>query len=451
MKKVAVVDDDVNLREALNLILLGEGYKVQVFPSGESVLSYIQNHEAGFDIIISDERMSGISGLELLSELRKRNNEVPFIIITAYGTVHQAVDAMKRGATDFLLKPFAKEAVLEVVRRSLDVDTKEQLVSKRDVGRPLITRNRVMKRILEVAESVARSEATVLLQGESGTGKELVSRLIHRSSSRCSRPFVAVNCAALPANLLESELFGHEKGAFTGAASRKLGKFELAHGGTLLLDEISEMDLLLQAKLLRVLQEREVDRVGGTDPIPVDVRVIATTNRNLEQMVRNHYFRADLFYRLNVIPLTLPSLRERSDDIEPLLEYFMRKYLGEKPPIIPPEVLTSLREYRWPGNIRELQNAVERAAILCSGNSPRKEHFFLTTGNIDEARLADDISIDRTEDLRIESGMKVHEVEKNLIMETLRTTAQNRTKAADLLGISVRTLRNKLQLYGEEG
>jgi len=457
MKRIAIVDDELNIREALGLILTTQGYVIDKFPSGESALSAIlgadlnQTRTCQFDLIISDERMGGISGLEFLSELRKREIQTPFVIITAFGTVHQAVDAMRRGATDFLLKPFAKEAVLEVLHRAFHTtDPVHTRTTKRDVGRPLITRNRVMKRILEVAEAVARSEATVLLQGESGTGKELVSRLIHKNSARRDQPFVAVNCAALPANLLESELFGHEKGAFTGAAARKLGKFELAHGGTILLDEISEMDLLLQAKLLRVLQEREVDRVGGSEPIAIDVRVITTTNRNLEQMVRDNQFRADLYYRLNVIPLTLPPLRERKDDIEPLLEFFMRKYLGEKAPPVPAEALDALREYRWPGNIRELQNAVERAAILSCGNTPSKEHFLLGAGDLSMNRLESRVTVERSEELRIESGMTVHEVEKNLIMETLRTTSQNRTRAADLLGISVRTLRNKLQVYGEE-
>jgi DNA-binding NtrC family response regulator len=457
MKRIALADDELNIREALGLILTTEGYVVEKFSSGESALSAILGGDKGqskscqFDLIISDERMGGISGLEFLSELRKRDIQTPFVIITAFGTVHQAVDAMRRGATDFLLKPFAKEAVLDVLNRALfATDAPNVSVTKRDAGRPLITRNRVMKRILEVAEAVARSEATVLLQGESGTGKELVSRLIHKNSARRDQPFVAVNCAALPANLLESELFGHEKGAFTGAAARKLGKFELAHGGTILLDEISEMDLLLQAKLLRVLQEREVDRVGGAEPIPIDVRVITTTNRNLEQMVRDNQFRADLYYRLNVIPLTLPPLRERKDDIEPLLDFFMRKYLGEKAPQIPAEALVALQEYRWPGNIRELQNAVERAAILCCGGTPSREHFLLGPADSGISRLDNRVTVERSEDLRIESGMTVHEVEKNLIMETLRSTGQNRTKAADLLGISVRTLRNKLQMYGEE-
>jgi DNA-binding NtrC family response regulator len=457
MKRIAIADDELNIREALGLILTTQGYAVEKFSSGESALSAIIGGNIGqirscpFDLIISDERMGEISGLEFLSELRKREIFTPFVIITAFGTVHQAVDAMRRGATDFLLKPFAKKAVLDVLHRALHTTKMvASSVTKRDVGRPLITRNRVMKRILEVAEAVARSEATVLLQGESGTGKELVSRLIHKNSTRRDQPFVAVNCAALPANLLESELFGHEKGAFTGAAARKLGKFELAHGGTILLDEISEMDLLLQAKLLRVLQEREVDRVGGTEPIPIDVRVITTTNRNLEQMVRDNQFRADLYYRLNVIPLTLPPLRERKDDIEPLLDFFMRKYLGDKAPQVPAEAMIALQEYRWPGNIRELQNAVERAAILCCGGTPSKEHFLLGSVDPGVSRLDSRVTIERSEDLRIESGMTVHEVEKNLIMETLRTTGQNRTKAADLLGISVRTLRNKLQVYGEE-
>jgi transcriptional regulator with PAS, ATPase and Fis domain len=330
-----------------------------------------------------------------------------------------------------------------------------------------------MIRVLEVAEAVARSEATVLIQGESGTGKELIARFIHASSLRSQQPFVAVNCAALPENLLESELFGHEKGAFTGAQTRKLGKFELAHGGTILLDEISEMDLALQAKLLRVLQEREVDRVGGKDPVTIDVRVLATTNRDLEDTVREGKFRADLFYRLNVIPVTLPPLRERKSDIQLLTEHFMRQYLGEGAPALPREVLDALMSHRWPGNIRELQNAVQRAAILSQGKTPREADFLLSMNPQDQleafrGQVAAPIrpgslqaSIEKviepssgyeTEgaNLKIRSGTTVQEMEKALILETLRATGDNRTEAAKLLGISIRTLRNKLHEYRGE-
>jgi DNA-binding NtrC family response regulator len=442
MTKVALVDDDLNVREALTLTLEAQGYEVEAFQSAEGALTRLLDPQHTYDIVISDEQMPGLSGTQFLREVRKNNPNLPFVIISAYGTVHKAVEAMKHGATDFLLKPFASDQVLEVLKRSLESPKDDSTVARHDVGRPLITRNRVMKRILEVAEAVAKSEATVLLQGESGTGKELIARLVHRSSPRADRPFVAVNCAALPAQLLESELFGHEKGSFTGAVSKKLGRFELAHGGTILLDEVSEMDILLQAKLLRVLQEREVDRVGGSEPIRIDVRVIATTNRNLEQMVADNEFRADLYYRLNVIPLTIPPLRERIDDVPLLLEFFMRKYLGKKMPVITPAVLDALCAYRWPGNVRELQNAVERAAILSQGSPPQAEHFMLGGG------LARQVETSTTEEgLRIQSGMTVHEVEKNLIYETLRSTGNNRSQAAELLGISIRTLRNKLQAY----
>jgi transcriptional regulator with PAS, ATPase and Fis domain len=326
-----------------------------------------------------------------------------------------------------------------------------------------------MIRVLEVAEAVARSEATVLIQGESGTGKELIARFVHASSPRSQQPFIAVNCAALPASLLESELFGHEKGAFTGAQTRKIGKFELAHGGTILLDEISEMELALQAKLLRVLQEREVDRVGGKDPVSIDVRVLATTNRNLEESVREGRFRADLYYRLNVIPLTLPPLRDRRSDIKLLTEHFMRQYLGENAPQLPVEVLEALMSHPWPGNIRELQNAVQRAAILSRGSIPRESDFLLSMSpsiQLDSLRAEPapraplNSLVERTVEpppndgmtpLVIRSGTTVQEMEKALILETLRATQNNRTEAARLLGISIRTLRNKLHEYRGDG
>ena len=301
---------------------------------------------------------------------------------------------------------------------------------------------------------MAPSDATVLIQGESGTGKELIARFVHTASPRVQQPFIAVNCAALPEQLLESELFGHEKGAFTGAANRKIGKFELAHGGTILLDEVSEMDVLLQAKLLRVLQEREVDRVGGKEPISVDVRVLATTNRNLEEMARNGQFRADLYYRLNVIPITLPPLRQRPSDVKLLIDHFMRQYLGENAPVLAPELIAALQSHSWPGNIRELQNAVERAAILSRGSAPKESDFMLGLGSSPlrssverESLPASAAAQDQQNGLVIRSGLTVQEMEKSLILETLKSTSDNRTQAAKLLGISIRTLRNKLHEY----
>jgi two-component system response regulator FlrC len=415
--------------------------------------------------------MPELSGLELLAALQKRGSDVPVVMITAYGTINQAVEAMQNGAADFITKPFNAADLERIIDRVLLPESKEcrQMAGRARGGRPIVTNDPLMIRVLEVAEAVARSEATVLIQGESGTGKELIARFVHASSPRHTQPFIAVNCAALPASLLESELFGHEKGAFTGAQNRKIGKFELAHGGTILLDEISEMDVALQAKLLRVLQEREVDRVGGKEPVSIDVRVLATTNRNLEDSVREGKFRADLYYRLNVIPLTLPPLRERRSDVKLLTEYFMRQYLGDNAPSLPAEVLEALMSHSWPGNIRELQNAVQRAAILSRGGTPRESDFLLSMNPATQLesfksdaparapltnmieRSVDDSHAQASDSLTIRSGTTVQEMEKALILETLRATSNNRTEAAKLLGISIRTLRNKLHEYRGEG
>jgi two-component system response regulator FlrC len=426
---------------------------------GKSATAALENDS--FDLIITDQRMPEMTGQELMAWVQKKELSTPVIMITAYGTINQAVEAMQLGAADFLTKPFSAEDLERVVERVLSPESTEFRAKgkKAAKGRPIITNDSLMKRMLEVAEAVARSDATVLIQGESGTGKELIARLIHSASPRTEQAFVAVNCAALPATLLESELFGHEKGAFTGAQARKIGKFELAHGGTILLDEISEMELALQAKLLRVLQEREVDRVGGQNPITIDVRVLATTNRNLEESVKSGKFRADLYYRLNVIPLTLPPLRQRAGDIKLLVEHFMRKYLGDSAPALSPEVLLSLQQHPWPGNVRELQNAVERAAILSRGQTPRESDFLLGQQNGLRSQITVETVADSTPTpepsssggLMIRSGVTVQEMEKALILETLKSTDNNRTLAAKMLGISIRTLRNKLHEYNFEG
>lgn len=347
-KRVLVVDDDLDMQVALEASLEDAGYSVVIAENGLKAVEHLNNKEA-FDIIITDQQMPEMNGLELLRYLQSNSIDIPTIMITAYGTISQAVDAMQAGATDFIPKPFSVEDLLRVVERvsAPEMEAFNKNKGKKSAGRPIITQDSFMIRVLEVAEAVAKSDATVLVQGESGTGKELIARLIHAASPRAENNFVAVNCAALPASLLESELFGHEKGAFTGAQQRKIGKFELAQGGTILLDEISEMDLNLQAKLLRVLQEREVDRVGGKEPISIDVRVVATTNRNLEEFVRSGGFRADLYYRLNVIPLTLPALRERKGDIELLIKHFMSVYLGKNAPKIDDGVMQVLMNYPW--------------------------------------------------------------------------------------------------------
>ena len=480
-QRVLVADDDPQMQLAVKTCLSRKDFDVTVVNNGLSALELLEREN--FDLVISDQQMPQMSGSELLASLLKKGSEVPVVMITAYGTITQAVEAMQNGAADFITKPFTAQDLERIVERVLLPESKasRQRAPKQNRGRPIISQDPLMKRVLEVAEAVARSEATVLIQGESGTGKELIARFVHTSSPRSHQPFVAVNCAALPESLLESELFGHEKGAFTGAQNRKIGKFEMAHGGTILLDEISEMELGLQAKLLRVLQEREVDRVGGKDPISIDVRVLATTNRNLEDSVREGKFRADLYYRLNVIPITLPPLRERKSDIKLLTEFFMRQFLGENAPRLSDQVLEALLNHPWPGNIRELQNAVQRAAILSAGAAPRQSDFLLSMNPSDQldmlrearpaalpsapasgpaqpARLADSIECIResspsTEDgaLVIRSGTTVQDMEKALILETLRANNNNRTEAAKLLGISIRTLRNKLHDYRQEG
>ena len=480
--KILVADDDPQMQLAVKATLSRAGYAVTIVGNGKAALEATEQQH--FDLIISDQRMPEMTGNELMAELQRRESTIPIIMITAHGTVNQAVEAMQAGAADFITKPFSHQDLERVVERVLSLDQKEiKAKSKKSKGRAIITNDPTMIRILEVAEAVAKSDATILIAGESGTGKELIARLIHTSSPRASQQFVAVNCAALPDTLLESELFGHEKGSFTGAQTKKIGKFELAHGGTILLDEISEMDLALQAKLLRVLQEREVDRVGGSSPISIDVRVVATTNRNLEEEVKAGRFRADLYYRLNVIPLTLPALRHRKDDIRLLSHHFIKQFLG-KDIEIPVDVMTALQAYPWPGNIRELQNAIERGAILCNGNTPKQADFFLGTQG--QSTLSQQIEIVREpvqnasaedlsdneadmlhpvhgqhyliddvqqakaaseEPLLIRSGLTVHQVEKVLIFETLKSCNQNRTQAAKLLGISIRTLRNKLAEY----
>lgn len=447
--KILVVDDEPQMQVAIHTTLMRSGYDVTVAGDGKQGLDAAESET--FDLIISDQRMPEMSGQEFLLQLQRRESLVPFIMITAHGTINQAVEAMQLGAADFITKPFSAEELERVVERVLSPENKSFRTKSKKAkrGRPIITNDQLMIRVLEVAEAVAKSDATVLVQGESGTGKELIARLIHSSSPRAQQPFVAVNCAALPDSLLESELFGHEKGAFTGAQARKIGKFELAHGGTILLDEISEMELALQAKLLRVLQEREIDRVGGRDPISIDVRVVATTNRNLEEYVKEGKFRADLYYRLNVIPITLPSLRERRGDIKLLAEHFMRLFLGDEGPQLTGEILEALSHYPWPGNVRELQNAVERAAILSRGRAPQGADFLLTgplAARIERESVESSL-VEGDSELSIRSGMTVHEMEKRLILETLKSTGNNRTQAADLLGISIRTLRNKLHEY----
>lgn len=447
MERILVVDDEANMRLGLAEVLERDGYSVTAVDSGTAALAELAGR--GYALVVSDMRMPGMSGVELLRAVQEREPGLPMLLMTAYGTVEDAVSAMKGGAREFLTKPFSPQDLLHVVKETLrDARPESRRTATADIEtavaptRPIVTASPSLGKVLSVAEGVAGSRAPVLIQGESGTGKELLARFVHEAGPRRHHPFVAVNCAALPRELLESELFGHERGAFTGAISRKLGRFELANRGTILLDEISEMEPILQAKLLRVLQEHEVDRLGGARPTPIDARVIATTNRELKAMVGNGSFRRDLYYRLNVIPLTLPPLRERLDDIEPLVEHFCRSFGGARGLRVEPAALTLLRRHRWPGNVRELEHVIERASLLARED-------IITTADL---QLDDEMAVEQGAGAGSSlAGRTVHDVERQLICETLKRTDNNRTRAAEMLGISVRTLRNKLAEYRQAG
>ena len=428
MSRLLVVDDDIQMLTALEAALRSKGHFVETASNG---LEAVAKLDAGFQAVITDLRMPGMDGIELLAHIRSTIPEMSVVMLSAFGTVATAVEAIKAGANDFLVKPFSQEALDEVL---------ERLAESRPRFGPesndLITENSGMRTLLSQAAQAARTQATVLVQAESGTGKELLARWIHQKSNNSKGPFVAVNCAALPDSLLESELFGFEKGAFTGANSFKPGKFELAQNGTILLDEIGEMAPLLQAKLLRVLQEHEVDRIGGRKPVPIHVRVIATTNKDLRRLISRGQFREDLYFRLNVVPLRIPPLRERKDDIPVLASHFMKKYGGIIDGQADPETIEVLRRYAWPGNVRELENLVHRSFALRGKLKIHASDLFET--------------IDHPDSNTMQAGHSVSEMERKLILATLDQTSGNRTHAAKLLGISLRTLRNKLREYRVE-
>ncbi|MEW6116907.1 MAG: sigma-54 dependent transcriptional regulator [Nitrospirota bacterium] len=421
MKSVLVIDDEVDMALALKESLKRCGFEPTVFHNPADALAEL--NIADFALIITDMKMPKMNGIEFLQEVRKRGIFVPVIVITGYGTVENAVDAMKLGATDYIMKPFSFDALQRVIDRLLPAGEED-----------IVAESPVMAHLMSVAREIARSDITVLLSGESGTGKEVIARFIHHHSLRADKPFIAINCAAISEHLLESELFGHEKGAFTGAVDRRMGKFELANKGTILLDEISEMAYPLQAKLLRAIQEREIDRIGGRAPIPVDVRIIATTNRDLFSQVKEGKFREDLYYRLNVFPLKLPSLRERREDIVPLAEFFVRRLSRKMSKAF--QLSAELRDYllgrEWEGNVRELENFIYRIAVIS-----RSELLLPPTEGPAAAKAAAGSS--RTGTIR--------DMEKELIIETLKKTNNNRTRAAELLGVSVRTIRNKIKEY----
>jgi two-component system response regulator FlrC len=441
-EELLVVDDEPQMLIAIHETLRRGGYSITTAGSGMEAIRRLK--EKYYQLVITDLRMPEVSGLDLLRKVKNLAPQTPVVLLTAYGTIQNAVDAMRDGAFDYLLKPFSSESLENVVRRALDsVPQKHEKVSH-----AIITQDAKFSRTLEQANQAAMSTATVLIEAESGTGKELLARMIHLKSPRSTGSFVAVNCAALPENLLESELFGFEKGAFTGANASKPGKFELANQGTLLLDEIGEMAPILQAKLLRVLQEKEVDRIGGRDPIDIDVRVIATTNRDLQALVRNEIFREDLYYRLNVVRLTIPPLRERRADIPLLADLFCKRYsrnFGRQGLCISPEALERLSRHDWPGNVRELENMIQRAVALCEDSTIRPKDLHLSESQTPPSALPES---SKSTELGFSAGVTMREMERQLICRTLEDTRGNRTKAAKCLGISLRTLRNKLNEFG---
>jgi DNA-binding NtrC family response regulator len=453
MALVCVVDDQAMMRDSVEATLTAQDHKVHSFGEAHEALTAIRQRT--FDVVLTDLKLPGMDGVSLLREMRRLGIDTPVVLMTAFASVQTAVEAMKLGAFDYIQKPFNAEEAAIVIERAVrerqlerDNEVMKRTIEDLSLERKLIGQSATMKPVLEKIERVAQSASTVLITGESGTGKELIARAIHAASPRNQQPLLCVNCAALSPTLLESELFGHEKGAFTGADRMRKGRFELADGGTLLLDEVSEIAPSLQAKLLRVLQEREFERVGSSVTRRVDVRVIATTNRDLRDWSAKARFREDLYYRLSVLPIEVPPLRERRDDISLLLENFIErvsKREGKERPRILPETAAMLSEYNWPGNVRELQNLCERVCVLEAGRevSPAAVRPLLA-GPIKTASAA-------VEKISYRDGHILDDAERDLIMKTLTRFAGHREKSARALGIGLRTLGLKLKKWREEG
>ncbi len=443
--RILVVEDEEKLRRVVELQLVSAGFEVDQAGSAEEGLKLADRA----DLILTDLRLPGMDGLELIRAIRRQNASTPIIVITAFGTVESAVEAMKAGAFDFLPKPFSMDHLMAVVHKALEVrllrdenrKLREEVVRRYSFDN-IIGRSPAMQEIFATIERVAPTRATVLIAGESGTGKDLIARAIHYHSPRRDRPFVKINCTAIPENLMESELFGYEKGAFTGAVTSKPGRFELADTGTVFLDEIGDVPPNIQVKLLRVLQEREFERLGSNRTRQIDVRVIAATNADLRAALEHGAFREDLYYRLNVVPINVPPLRERKEDIPALVEHFIRKYAAEfSSPVkgISEEALEVLRRYHWPGNVRELENVIERGLVLCSGEILEAADIKLDTASRN-SRSSDESLLP--------PGMTLEEHERELIRRALEKAKGNKSQAARLLGLSRNALRYRLSQMG---
>lgn len=453
METILVVEDKESMVAMLTETLEAEGFRVRAAKDADRGIEYLRDGKV--DLVLTDLKLPGKSGIDVLRASKEENHLIPVIVMTAYGSVESAVAAMKEGAYDFITKPFDTDHLIILIKRALEnqrlitenILLKEEIFSK--CGLPkIIGKSTKIAEVAQLVQKVAAAKTTVLITGESGTGKELFARAIHSLSDRQHYPFVPINCAAIPRELLESELFGYEKGAFTGADARKLGKFELADQGTIFLDEIGDMDLSIQAKLLRAIEEGEIERVGSVRTIKLDVRIVAASNKDLRTAVEEKKFREDLFYRLNVFPITVPPLRERREDIPLLAEYFIRKYCDEmkKPQkSLSREALDLLIQYRWKGNVRELENTVERAVILCDGDVITEDHFALgaeCVSGID--------AVPRPVDSTLEAVTKeaVRAAETKRIMSALRETRGNKSRAAEILRVSYKTLLTKMKEYG---
>ena len=444
--KILVIDDDESLRRVLEYNLAEEGYAVLTAASGEQGLDLLKKE--GADLVVTDVRMAGMDGLQVLERAHKLDPHVQVIILTAFGTIEMAVEAMKAGAFHYISKPFNRDELKLTIRKALQLkELERENVALRQELRVrigldhIIADSRPMKAILEMVQRVAPTETTVLILGESGTGKELIARAIHANSPRAGGPFVAVNCAAIPEHLLESELFGHVKGAFTGAIRDRVGRFEAAEGGTIFLDEIGEMRPELQVKILRCLEERTLERVGDNRPIRVDVRILAATNKDLAKAIQAGEFREDLYYRLNVVPLSIPPLRERREDIRPLAQHFLKR-LGASPRLtIAPDAFRALETYEWPGNVRELENALERAMIFHRGD-------VITLNDLPETvrapRSREAVALPVS---LPEAGLSLEEVEKELILRALQKHDWNQSRAARYLGITRHTLLYRMEKH----
>jgi DNA-binding NtrC family response regulator len=446
---ILVVDDDENLRWVTQTQLEDAGYLVSTVPSGEAALIALNKQRPS--LVLTDLKMPGISGLELLQQIRSQEPDLPVVMMTAFGTIQSAVQAVKAGAYDYLTKPINQEDLLLVVNRALErqklveeVTNLRQNLDRKYGFENIIGHSEALLSVLEMAARAARTNSTILISAETGTGKELLARAIHYNSLRKEKPFVTINCGAIPKDLLESELFGHVKGSFTGAMAHKRGKIELADGGTLFLDEIGEMPLELQVKMLRLIQQGEIEKVGATEPSKVDVRIIAATHRNLQAMIEDQTFREDLYYRLAVIPLELPPLRERAEDVPELVQHFFvktRERVGRPEVVLPQQVIKYFQNYRWPGNVRELENIIERIVVLAPGDEIqvadlpdylRREHVSVDTLNLDLPQ----------------QGVSLEAIEKELLVRALQKFNWNQTHAARYLDISRKALIYRMEKHG---